>query len=433
MTALELAAYRVREIRLGGETRYASGVLEVDAEGLAAWAVEDPRVRSASFDVVHPGEKARVTGIRDVVEPRIKTAGTGQIFPGVLGPVAPVGQGRTHRLSGMALVTAVAYEGTVRTGTTAQRSAILDMWGPGADMTPFSSLNNLVLTLDLEDGLSAYEAHQAIQRAEFGTALRLAEATKELEPDDVEIHDPDADGADLPAAVVIIGCFTEPDNKPSNVAYYGFPVQESLSTVLHPNELTDGAITSSTIRTVSYHPITWNWQHQPLALGLLRDRRYRFAGVILQRIGFETSREKEIAAHNAVRVAMSLGADAALITRTGSGNAFIEVMLTVKGCEERGIKTVLVTYEYGGKDGTEAPLLYYEKEADAVISTGNRDIVVELPAAERVVGAYDRLQLINYPGAPYVAAGDPLVLEARDVIAGGIDIWGGRDRLCRPY
>ena len=431
--SLELAEYRVGEIRLGRATRYVSGVLEVDAEGLAALAEQDPRVRSARFDVVRPGEKARVTGIRDVVEPRIKTSGAGQVFPGVLGPVAPVGAGRTHRLSGMALATAVAYEGTVRTGTTSQRSAILDMWGPGADMTPFASLVNLVLTLELKDGLPAYEAHQAIQQAEFSLALRLAETTTGLEPDAVEIHDPDTGLDDLPCAVVIIGCFTEPHHKPSNVAYYGLPVQESLSTVIHPNELTDGAITPGAIRTVSYHPITWNWQNQPLALGLLRDRRYRFAGVVLQRIGFETSREKEIAAHNAVEVAMSLGADAALITRTGSGNAFIEVMLTVKGCEERGIKTVLVTYEYGGKDGTEAPLLYYEKEADAVISTGNRDTVVELPAADRVVGAYDRLQLINYPGAPYVSAGDPLTLEARDVIAGGIDIWGARDRLCRAY
>lgn len=433
MGSLELAEYRVREIRLGSETRYSSGVLEVNVEGLAVSAREDPRVRSASFDVVYPGEKTRVTGIRDVVEPRVKTRGAGQVFPGILGPVAPVGEGRTHRLSGMGLVTTAAYEGTVRTGTTAQRSAILDMWGPGATMTPFASLANLVMTLDLEEGLPAYEAHQAIQRAEFSVALRLAETTTDLKPDDIEVHDPNVGGENLPCAVVIIGVFTEPHNRPSNVAYYGFPIQESLSTVIHPNELADGAITPSTIRTVSYHPITWNWQNQPLALGLLRDKRYRFGGVILQRIGFETSQEKEVAAHNAVRVAASLGADAALLTRTGSGNAFIEVMLTVRGCEEKGIKTVLVTYEYGGKDGADAPLLYYEEAANAVISTGNRDTVVELPAANRVVGAYDRLQLINYPGAPYVAAGEPLTLEARDVVAGGIDIWGGSDYFCRPY
>ncbi len=433
MSGLELAEYRVREIRLGRETRFSSGVLEVDAEGLAALAEQDPRVRSARFDVVRPGEKARVTGIRDVVEPRIKTAGSGQVFPGILGPVAPVGAGRTHRLSGMALATSAAYEGTVRTGTTSQRSAILDMWGPGADMTPFASLMNLVMTLELEDGLPAFEAHQAIQRAQFGTALKVAETTAGIAPDNVELFDPDTGGDDLPRAVVIIGCFTEAQHRPSNVSYYGLHIQESLSTVIHPNELIDGAIAPGAIRTVSYHPITWNWQNQPLVLALLRDKRFRCAGVIIERIGFETAQEKKIAANNAVGLAASLGADAALITRTGSGNAFIDVMLTVKGCEERGIKTVLVTYEYGGKDGADAPLLYYEEAADAAISTGNRDIEVELPAPDRVVGAYERLQLINYPGAPYVAAGDPLVLEARDVIAGGIDIWGGRDRLCRPY
>lgn len=433
MTGLELADYRVREIRFGRETRYCSGVLEVEAEGLADLVREDPRVRSAGFAAVHPGEKARVTGIRDVVEPRLKTAGTGQVFPGVLGPVAPVGEGRTHRLSGMALVTAAAYEGAVRTGTTAQRSALLDMWGPGAEMTHFSSLANLVMTLDLAEGLSAYEAHQAMQRAEFGAAKALAEATTGLEPDRVEVHDPDAAAPRLPRAVLMVGCLTEARHVPSNLAYYGLPVQESLSTVVHPNELADGAVTANTIRTVSYHPVTWDWQNHPLALALMRERRFRFAGVILQRIGFESSGEKEVAACNAARLAASLGADAAVVTRTGSGNAFIEVMLTVRACEEMGIKTVLVTYEYGGKDGIDAPLLFYDPAADAAVSTGNRDTAVELPAAERVVGAYDTLQTINYPGAPFVAAQEPLMLEARDVIVGGIDIWGGRDRICRPY
>jgi glycine reductase len=42
-------------------------------------------------------------------------------------------------------------------------------------------------------------------------------------------------------------------------------------------------------------------------------------------------------------LARSLSADAALITWTGSGNAFVEVMLTIRACERLGIKTVLVT------------------------------------------------------------------------------------------
>ena len=217
MTGLELASYRVREIRLGRETRYASGVLEVDSEGLAAFVREDARVRSASFDVVRPGEKARVTGIRDVVEPRIKTAGSGQVFPGILGPVAPVGQGRTHRLSGMALVTAVAYEGTVRTGTTSQRSAILDMWGPGADMTPFSSLVNLVMTWTCKTGCrrTRPSGHPARR---FSGALRLAETTTELDRTTWRIHirTPVQRISPPPWSSSLLH---RTRNKPSNVAY----------------------------------------------------------------------------------------------------------------------------------------------------------------------------------------------------------------------
>ena len=87
-----------------------------------------------------PGERVRITGIRDVAEPRVKV---GRRRAGCF-PASPVpvvrrwDAGRTHRLSGMTLITTAAYEGTIRTGTTAQRSAILDMWGPGADLSGFS-------------------------------------------------------------------------------------------------------------------------------------------------------------------------------------------------------------------------------------------------------------------------------------------------------
>jgi hypothetical protein len=69
-----------------------------------------------------------------------------------------------------------------------------------------------------------------------------------------------------------------------------------------------------------------------------------------------------------------------------------EVMLTIRACEQRGIKTTLVSYEYGGKDGVDSPLLYYVPEANAVVSTGSRDRWIELPEAEKIVGPYDQIQ-----------------------------------------
>ena len=93
--------------------------------------LQDSRITEAWLAVAMPGEKTRITGIRDIVEPRYKVSGNGQVFPGVLGPVTDVGEGTTHRLSGMTVIAAAEYEGTIRAGTTVQRSAILDMTGPG--------------------------------------------------------------------------------------------------------------------------------------------------------------------------------------------------------------------------------------------------------------------------------------------------------------
>ena len=434
-TPLELADFPVKDLQFGGRLRYAAGNLEVDAAELVETASRDPRIGSARLDIVRPGERTRVTGIRDVVEPRVKVDGAGQVFPGITNPVAPVGAGRTHRLSGMTLITAADYEGTIRTGTTAQRSAILDMWGPGAELTGFSRFPGLVLTFALPPDLIEGEAHQAIQGAEYRVAQRLAEATADAEPAGVETHGAAHGNPRLPKAVVIVGCITESEHLPSGLGYYGLPVRESLSTVVHPNELLDGAVTGSTLKTIAYSPTTWNWQNQPLALRLSREhgRRLDFAGVVLQRIRFESFREKEVAAHNAAQVARALGAEAALITWIGSGNAFLEVMLTVQACEEKGIKTVLVTYEYGGKDGVDSPLLFYDTSADAVVSTGSRDLNLELPAADRVVGAYERLQVLNYPGAPVVSARDAMSLDAVDAIIGGTDLWGDGDWTCRAH
>ncbi len=319
-TPLDLADFPVDDLRFGATLQYACRTLEVDEVELVEIASRDSRILSTRLDIARPGERVRVTGIRDVVEPRVKVDGDGQVFPGITNPVIPVGAGRTHRLSGMTLITTAEYEGTIRTGTTAQRSAILDMWGPGAELTGFSRLPHLVLTLRLPPDLIEAEAHQAIQAAEYRVAQRLAETTVAAEPAGVETHGAAHGNPHLPKAVVIVGCITESEHLPTGLGYYGLPVRESLATVVHPNELLDGAVTGNTLKTIAYYPTTWDWQNHPLVLRLSREHGHRldFVGVILQRIRFESFREKEVAAHNAAQVARALGAEAALITWSGT-------------------------------------------------------------------------------------------------------------------
>ena len=432
---LELADYPVSEIRLGRTFGYRAGTLEVDQPALEEMILRDRRIADASLAVVFPGDKARITGIRDIVEPRVKASGNGQVFPGILGPVAAVGAGRTHRLSGMTVMTTAAYEGTVRAGLGVQRSALLDTWGEGASASKFGGLVHLVLIMRLRDGLSELDAHTAIQMAEFQVARRIAETTIGLEAANVEVFDLSQRNADLPNVVLIQGCLTDDHHVHSGVSYYGLPIRESLSTIVHPNELLDCALAVNATRGIGYFPITWDWQNHPLMLGLYRDhgRRLNFSGMILQRIRYETFHGKEVIAQNAAQLAAILGAQGALVTWLGSGNAFVDVMLTVRACERRGIDTVLVTYEYGGKDGVDSPLLFYVPEADSVVSTGSRDRWLELPEAERLVGPYDRVQILNYPGAPVAQAQGKLTLDARDMVIGGVDNWGKESWICNAY
>lgn len=433
---LELAEFPVTQIRLGRRFAYDNGRLEVDEGALLDLLQQDKRVENVSLDVAAPGERVRITGIRDMVEPRLKVSGTGQVFPGVISPISDVGDGRTHRLSGMTVVVAAEYEGTIRAGTTIQRSAILDMSGPGAEVTRFSAYHHLVISFRIVEGLGELEAHHAFQQAECKVAQRLAQITEGIAPAVVQTYDSPANNPSLPTVLLIQGCITDPQHVHSGVGYYGLPVRESLATFVHPNELFDGAVTVDTTRSGrGYYPSTWDWQNHPLVLGLYGEhgRTLNFGGVILQRIRFDTAHGKEVGAQNAARLARALGADGALITWIGGGNAFVDVMFTVRECERRGIKTTLITYEGGGKQGTDSPILFYVPEADAVISTGTQDRTLSVPKMERVVGPYQDFKILPFPGAKPVPALGSLELESRETMIGGADLWGQKEWRCVEY
>jgi len=73
--------------------------------------------------------------------------------------------------------------------------------------------------------------------------------------------------------------------------------------------------------------------------------------------------------------------------------------MNCKKIEAKGIKTVLVTDEYAGRDGTSQSLADADVSANAVVSAGNANEVIELPPMEKIIGH----------------------VEVADVIAGGFD------------
>ena len=96
---LELGTFPVRDVIFGNSTDWDDGVLKIDHDGLVGRILKDPRIKQARLELARPGESTRITKMRDTIEPRVKVAGPGIVYPGLCGrSVTPVGSGRTHRL-----------------------------------------------------------------------------------------------------------------------------------------------------------------------------------------------------------------------------------------------------------------------------------------------------------------------------------------------
>lgn len=432
---LELANFPVKDVRLGSKINYNKGILEVNKEELLALVREDGRVISADLDIAFPGEKTRIVRIRDVVEPRLKVSGPGCVFPGIMGPVETVGEGRTHRLSGVTVMPLAEYQPIIPSGTTAQSAGFIDMWGPAAQVTPFASTINIVPIFKLIDGVSEQDAHAAIQSAEFRVARRLAETTRRMTSKDVEVFELSKVDSSLPRVIYILGCLTEA-GAPVDISYYGLPIREALPTFVHPNEFLDGALTSDARRATGNVMSTWEMLNQPVVLGLFKEhgKRLNFLGVILQRTRFLTEHGKQVTAACTSQMARLLGADGVIqTTMTPSGNNYMDIMFTLQDCERKGVKTVLLTPEWGGREGTEIPLVFSVPEATAVVSTGGMEHVVSVPAPAKVIGCAQGELIRTHPEDPPYSPWSERVMDGWGEVIGGVDWWGRLHYTCKGY
>ena len=383
---LELGIFLIRDMRFADTTRISDHVLCVNKKELAALLLADRRLGSLELEIVRPNERERVIHVLDVIEPRIKVEGRGAIFPGMIGKLERVGEGRSHVLKGVTVVETGQIPGVPE--------ALLDMTGPAAELVPFGRTYNLVLIPQFAEGLERVECANAIKMAGLKAAVYLAEASRDLQPDHIEIYDlpplPDLDEGmkGLPRIAYIYQLQSQADLCEPFV--YGDNARKLLPTLLHPNELMDGAIVSGNYEMPPcFKNVTYTHQNNPImhSLYLRHKRDLCFVGVIVMN-EHPTLHEKERSAVMAAKLAKDiLGADGVIITKEGGGHADTDLMLNCQRCEEAGVKTVLVVDEPAGPDGTAPPLSDASSDrADAFVSTGNSNESIELPAVERVIG-----------------------------------------------
>jgi glycine reductase len=385
---LELRWFEIDEAAAGSATRLAGRRLEVDLDALRTLLAADPRLTGLRLDLVHPGERCRIGRVFDVIAPRAKLEG-GENFPGVLGGVARAGHGTTLALDGVAVVATDQQTDSVGT------LAVIDMAGPTAALSAFGATHNLVISAWPSAGTGRSEYLAAVRLAALKAAVHLAQAAREREPDRVEVFalPPSprvpAELAHLPrvAYVFQIHSHQRPTGLDEGILY-GDPVRRMLPTVIHPNEVLDGAVLRGFMgRSVT----TWATQNHPVirALYAQHGRTLWFAGVVVT-VAQATEPERVRSAFlTAGLVAHALGADGAVLTKIGGGAPHVDMAQAASECERLGVKTTILVEDMSTDGSAEGMLLFDLPGVDAMVNVGSSHEPLTLPAMDRVIGADD--------------------------------------------
>jgi len=380
----------VKALSEGDRTSFDAGTLKINRQEIADMLLRDQRFSSVRVELARPGESARIIPVKDVVEPRCKVDGPGDVFPGFIGDVDTVGEGTTLVLSGAAVVTCGKIVGF--------QEGIIDMSGPGAEYTPFSKTFNVVLVVEPAEGLEKHDYEAACRLAGLKTAHFIASRAKNA-GGDVETFE-------LPA---FAEAMTSHKGLPK-VAYlymlqsqgllhdtyvYGVDAKKILPTLIHPNEVMDGAIVSGNCVSACDKNSTYSHQNNPIISHMYRrhGRDFNFVGCIITNEN-TTLADKKRSSSYAVKLAKMLGIEGVIISEEGFGNPDTDLIMNCRKAEQAGIRTVLVTDEYAGRDGASQSLADACPEADAVVTGANANETIVLPKMDRVIGLPDTANII---------------------------------------
>jgi glycine reductase complex component B subunit alpha and beta len=384
----------VRALRAATATRLVDGTLDVGVEALCALVLEDRRLARAHIDLASPGESCRIGRVFDVIAPRSKLDG-GQDFPGVLGALGRVGSGRTRALAGAAVV---VTDQQVESPSTL---AMIDMSGPGAALSEFARTHNVALSAWPAPGASRSDYLAAIRLAGLKVAVNLARAAGDGPADRVETLDLPAptripaEAAHLPRVAYVFQIHSH--QRPTGIdegILYGDPVRRMLPTLVHPNEVLDGAVMRGFMgRNVT----TYATQNHPVirALAARHGQTLSFVGVVLTVAQATEPERVRSAAMAAGLVVDVLGADGAVFTKIGGGAPHVDMAQAAAACEAAGVKTALIVEDMSTDGASEGMLLFNFPGLDALVNVGGSQETLTLPAVSRVIGADDLAPVLS--------------------------------------
>jgi sarcosine reductase len=385
---LEVGIFPLQRVLFASQTNYQNAILGINRAAFLNAIAEPRALAEIEIHLAHPGESCRIVHVLDAVPLMVKVEGRSTVFPGFFAPAIPAGDGRNHRIHGAAVVVCGAFPDPT-SGALSPVEAIIDMTGPAAPYCACSDTVNVVLVCHPAPGVTNAEFDAALHRAKLKAAVYLARATAMIPPPELERYHLAAVDPSLPRVVYVD--LLHQQGLMAHTFLYGKQTQGLEPTILHPNEMFDGALVNGNYRAPG-RGMTYAHCQNSVVRELYRRHgaEVNFLGVVIGRGWQDTQFLKERQGWMMARVARLMGAQIALVTAdmggTG-GNNTIDFMQTIKACEHMGLQTVAMLQESGNPDGTDPTLVDYVPEADALVSVGGVGWhTPAAPAVDRVIG-----------------------------------------------
>lgn len=417
---LELGNFYVKDVQFGKESKFENGMLWINKKEALAVVFEDEHITDADLVIARPGDETRIVPVKEAIEPRVKLGDGIPAFPGVTGDVVQVGYGKTHALKGCSVLAVGMHWGSFGDG-------LIDMSGEGAQYTLFSQLINICLVADTDETEERHEQQKknhAIRWAAHRLAEYIGGIVKDMEPEEVESFElekmikRDKAIENLPAVVYVMQPQSQMEEMGYNDLLYGWDLNHFVPTLMHPNEVLDGALISGSFMPCSSKWSTYDFQNNPTIKRLYKEhgKTINFLGVIMSNLNVSLE-QKQRSALFVSKLAGMMGADGAILAEEGYGNPDADFIACFVELEKAGVKTVGVTNECTGRDGQSQPLVTLDESADAIVSCGNVSQLIELPPMKNVIG---ELQSLSRDGLSGGWAGDeklgPSVREDGSII-----------------
>lgn len=386
---LEIVNHFITDLRFSDSCKLENGILFIERSRIES--LMSNGLQLVELVLAKPGQSVRIAPVLDIVEPRAKEDLVGAAFPGFSEKRADSsGHGRTHVLKGAAVIGVAKIHGV--------QDGFIDMQEEASPFCPFGRTLNVVLHFARPEEMGPSVADKAIRESILRVAEFLGSLALGIESDHVESLDWPLPESHLPKAALVY--FVQSQGNLRRTYLNGQSMDEMSPTIISPLHVIDGSIVSGNFVMPSNKTCTYIHQNNPLVTEMFRQhgKTLSFEGVILSN---EMSRlnDKQKAVQGIFGLIKYLQVSGVVINQEGGANTLTDVMMLCGKLEPQGIKTVLILNEFAGSDGTTPSLAETTPQAEYIVSTGNNDYRLILPAVEKFVGSD------TFPGVEGVITG----------------------------